>query len=143
MEDNVKKTFLNEAYMLNTLSLAFMGDAVYEIMVRKEIIKNNPNLPAAKLHMMAVETVKACSQSKAYDYIKSKLSDKDLMIMKRGRNSNSTHYPKNSNPIEYHKATGLETLFGYWFLNEEYDKLNLVFSDIYNFLENLNNEVED
>lgn len=125
----------DEKLLLSSLTLAFMGDAVYEIMVRKKLIERNFNLPASKLHVLSVDKVKSSSQSKAYDYIISKLNSEEIEIMKRGRNNNSAHYPKNAIPIEYRKATGLESLFGYWFINNEYEKLVSIFNDIYDFLE--------
>ncbi len=119
---------------LSSLTLAFMGDAVYEIMVRKELIKNHPNLTVSKLNILSAEKVRASAQSSAYDYIKSKLTEKEYVVMKRGRNNNTTRCPKSCNPIEYHKATGLESLFGYLFLNQEYDRLGVIFNDVFRFL---------
>lgn len=124
-----------EKLYLNSLTLAFIGDAVYEIMVRKKLIEEHYNLSTSQLHMLAVEKVKATSQAKAYDYIKFDLTDQERKIMKRGRNNNSTHCPKNSSHIEYKKATGIETLFGFWYLNNEHEKITQYFRRIYNFLE--------
>jgi len=121
--------------MLSPLTLAFIGDSIYETMVRTKIIQQYNNLPAAKLHNLAVKKVKAFSQARAYDYIWEYLTDKEKEIMKRGRNNNSTHCPKNSNPIDYRKATGLECLFGYWYLKGENSKIIEFSKKIFDFLE--------
>lgn len=131
--DSLNNNFLG----LSSLTLAFLGDAVYEILVRDMLIKKNPEISASKLHIMCVNKVKATSQSKAYDYIKTELLDKELEIMKRGRNSNISRCPKNSSPIEYHKATGLESLFGYLFLTDQQKRLREIFLKIYDFLEDI------
>ena len=131
--DNLNLNYKN----IKTLTLAYIGDAVYELMVRNKTIEKYPNLPLFKLHVLVVDKVKAFSQSKIYDYLKTKISADEYEIMKMGRNNKVGHYPKNSNPIEYHKATGVETLFGYLFLNKEYDKLSKYFNDAYCYLEEL------
>ena len=135
MNNNKSAIPEKEKLYLNSLTLAFLGDVVYEIMVRKQLIEENYNLPASKLHILAVEKVKASSQAKVYDYIEFDLTDKEREIMKRGRNSNSTHCPKHSSLIEYKKATGVEALFGFWYLNNEHEKIEQYFRKIYNFLE--------
>lgn len=122
--------------ILNSLNLAYIGDAVYELMVRNRLIEKNPQLSSAKLHVLAIKKVSAGAQSKAYDYVKDQVTAKEYEIMRRGRNNKVGHYPKHSTPIEYHKATGLESLFGYLFLNKEYDKIKEYFDKIYYFLEN-------
>ena len=94
------------------LTLAFLGDAVYEQLVREKIVLT-ANMPVGKLHKAAVEKVRAAYQSRAVDLIESLLTDDELAVMKRGRNATSNTVPKSSNPIEYRRATSLETLFGY------------------------------
>ncbi len=91
-----------------------------------------------KLHMEAVEKVRAAYQSKAVDVILPMLTEDEADIMKRGRNATSNTVPKSSNPIEYRRATSLETLFGYLELLEEYDRINELFEYIWN-----NTEVEN
>lgn len=125
----------HEMATLSPLTFAFIGDSVYEIIVRTKIIQKYHNIPAFKLHNLAVKKVRASAQALAYDYIKPDLTDKEKEIMKRGRNNNSTHCPKNSTPIEYRKATGLETLFGYWYLSGDHDRILEFSSKIFDFLE--------
>lgn len=94
------------------LTLAFLGDAVYEQLVREKIVLT-ANMPVGKLHKEAVKKVCASFQSNAVDLIEPILTEDELTIMKRGRNATSNTVPKSSNPIEYRRATSLETLFGY------------------------------
>ena len=94
-------------------------------------------MPVGKLHKEAVEKVRAAFQSKAVDVILPMLDEDETAIMKRGRNAHNNHCPKNANPIEYHKATGLEVLFGYLFFEQQYERLSSIFNEIYDFLEQI------
>lgn len=119
------------------LTLAFLGDAVYERLVRERLVIT-ANMSVKKLHKEAVEKVRAAYQSKAVDVILPVLTEDEADIMKRGRNATSNTVPKSSNPIEYRRATSLETLFGYLELLEEYDRIKELFEYIWN-----NTEVEN
>ncbi len=102
--------------LLSPLTLAFIGDTVYDLLVREEIICD-ANRPANDLHSLAVKRVKASAQAIAIDGIIDSLSDKELAVFKRGRNAKSGHTAKNASTGDYHKATGLEALFGYLYLS--------------------------
>lgn len=119
-----------DANQYSPLTLAFLGDAVYEKLVREKIVLTS-NMPVGKLHKEAVEKVRASFQSKAVDIITPMLSEDELTIMKRGRNATSNTVPKSSNPIEYRRATSLETLFGYLDLLGEKDRINELFNAIW------------
>lgn len=98
------------AYSPNVL--AFYGDSVYEVLVRKIIVSEHQT-NAGKLHSLAVQRVRASYQSKALGIIEPLLSEKEADIVRRGRNAGGICVPKSSNPAEYRRATALETLFGY------------------------------
>ncbi len=85
-----------------------------------------------KLHKEAVEKVRAGYQSKAVDVILPLLTEAETDIMKRGRNATSNTVPKSSNPIEYRRATSLETLFGYLDLLGDNSRINELFDYIWN-----------
>ncbi len=104
------------ANALNGLSLAFIGDAVYEIMVREYLLRNG-SMPVNKLHKMSVEMVRASFQAKVFDFLEPILSEEEKGILHRGRNASATHVPKGANAIEYRKATGVESLFGWLYLD--------------------------
>ena len=97
------------------LTLAFLGDAVYEQLVRERLVLT-ANVPVGKLHKEAVLRVKAAYQSAAAGLIERMLAEDEAAVMKRGRNATGSTVPKKSNPIEYRHATSLETLFGYLYL---------------------------
>ncbi len=115
--------------LLSPSALAFVGDAVYTLLVREHI--SSVNRPSGELHRLAVKFVNATAQAKAFDVIENILSDGEKDIFKRGRNFHTSTTPKNSSNREYHTATGLETLFGYLYLSNETKRLNELFGIIW------------
>ncbi|CDA79516.1 MAG: ribonuclease III [Negativibacillus massiliensis] len=115
-------------------ALAFLGDAVYEILVRERIV-HRANMPVNKLHLQAVEQVRASYQSKAYAVVEPVLTEEELAALKRGRNISSIKPPKNGTMQDYRRATGLECLFGYLYLKGEIQRINELFLMIEEHLE--------
>ena len=115
-------------------ALAFLGDAVYEILVRERIV-HRANMPVNKLHLQAVEQVRASYQSKAYAVVEPVLTEEELAALKRGRNISSIKPPKNGTMQDYRRATGLECLFGYLYLKVEIQRINELFLMIEEHLE--------
>ncbi len=95
--------------------LAFLGDAVYELLVR-EYLAQHMHAGANALHHAAVGFVCAAAQSRALAYIQNQLDAEELDIVRRGRNANKVAIPKNAAPRDYRCATALESLFGYLYL---------------------------
>ena len=112
--------------LLSPGTLAFLGDAVYELYVRNYMV-HKANMPVNKLHLATVEKVRASYQSDAYARIESFLTEEEQDVWRRGRNANGVKAPKNANPAEYRRATGLEALFGYLFLQGKMDRLDQLF----------------
>lgn len=112
------------------MTLAFLGDAVYEQLVRERLVLT-ANMPVGRLHKEAVSKVRAKYQSVAVDVISQMLTEDEIAIMKRGRNSTSNTVPKSSNPVEYRRATSLETLFGYLYLLGNNDRIREIFGYIW------------
>mgnify|MGYP002873030404 CR=1 FL=1 len=108
-----------------------MGDAVYEILVRERIV-HRANMPVNKLHLQAVEQVRASYQSRAYAVIEPLLSEEEQAALKRGRNISSIKPPKNGKMQDYRRATGL---FGYLYLQGKIDRINELFEKIEQELE--------
>ena len=102
---------VTKARQLSPLTLAFLGDAVFELRVREKLAEKG-SAPVGSLHRQAVEVVCARAQSAAAQKLAPLLTEEELNIYKRGRNAHSS-VPKNANPAEYRSATGLEALFGY------------------------------
>ena len=107
----------------NSLTLAFLGDAVYELEIRRFICAGG-SVPSGVLHKKTVHYVCASYQAKAYDLLESFLTEGEMAVMKRGRNANGASVPKSSSPQEYRKATGVESLFGYLYLKGEEERIN-------------------
>lgn len=112
-----------EARMFNPLQLALIGDAVYEVYVRNYIFNKNQGLSAHKIHVEAIKYVKAQAQSNMMQILMPILSEDELYIFKRGRNTKSATVPKNANVRDYRAATGMEALVGYLYLTNQQDRL--------------------
>lgn len=113
---------------LSPLTLAFIGDGVYELLVR-EFLVSQGNCPVKKLHGRAVELVRCEAQSKALaEKLWPLLTEEEQAVALRGRNAHVGHVPKNAKVGEYHGATALETLFGWLYLRGEADRLRELFS---------------
>lgn len=115
---------------LNPITLAYIGDVVYELLVRTKVVKDNGSMPANVLHKTSVGYVKAAAQSKGVDAIIDLLSEEELAVYKRGRNSSSSQVPKNATACDYRKATGLECLFGFLYLMGQNSRIDELFEVI-------------
>lgn len=128
MTDIEKDELKKEARLISPLALAYIGDGIYELMVREWVLAKG-NVPVNKLHKQTVSCVCASAQAKAFDFIEESLISDELAVYKRGRNANST-VPRNGNMAEYKKATGFEALFGYLYLSKQTDRINQLFEKI-------------
>ncbi len=108
---------------LSSLSLAFIGDSVYELFVRTKILQGGSR-PANELHKIAVGYVKAKAQSIAMHNILDGLTEDEVAIYKRGRNTHIHTVPKNADMNEYRQATGLEALVGYLYITGQTTRLD-------------------
>jgi len=124
--DTISKT---EAKRLSPGLLAFYGDSVYEIMVRRYVVSSGDK-PSAKLHEQSVKYARAGFQAAGYETILPMLTEDEADILRRGRNSTGLTAPKSSSQAEYHKATAVEALFGYLSLTGEEERLEKLFSAI-------------
>ena len=106
---------------VSPLALAFVGDGVYEMMVRERLVCL-ANRPPRELHREAVKLVRAEAQAEAMERLMPILTEKEQAVYKRGRNA---HTARNSD--EYHRATGLETLFGYLYLSGDIARVRELF----------------
>lgn len=122
------------------MALAFIGDAVFEILVRERLLSKG-NAPVNILHRYTVDHVNASSQSKSVNLIIDILTEDEMAIYKRGRNANG-NVPKSSSPVDYRRATGLEALFGYLYLNKQNDRIHKLFDIIWNQEKVCDNGVE-
>ncbi len=111
-----------EINLLSPLTWAYVGDCVYELYIRTNLV-NQTNLKPHKLHIETIKYVKAKSQAKFLEEIYDKLTDEEKDIVRRGRNAESHHLPKNANVQEYKYATAFEALIGYLYLTKKFRRL--------------------
>lgn len=98
------------------LVLAYMGDAVYELLIRDRIVRSG-NRQVNKMHHEAVHYVKASTQARLAQLLEAELSEDERAVMKRGRNAHSNTMAKNASMIDYRMATAFEALLGYLWLS--------------------------
>ena len=113
-----------DANQYSPLVLAYLGDAVYELYVRKKLI-SIANMQVDKLHKAAVGYVKAEAQSEAYRKIEDLLTEQEIAVYKRGRNTKSA-VPKHATVADYRAATGLEALIGYIYILGDTERLDYI-----------------
>lgn len=109
---------------LSPLTLAFVGDGVYEMLVRERLVCL-ANRPPRELHREAVSMVRAEAQSEAMNTLLPLLTEQETAVFKRGRNAHTARAGD-----DYHRATGLEALFGYLYLNGEIERVRCLFGII-------------
>lgn len=114
---------------LQTLSVAYVGDAYFHLFVRIKLLKYKHKVH--DLHDLSSKIVSAVAQSRAYQEIESMLTDEEKDIFKRGRNSKS-HSSHSASNTEYHNSTGFETLLGMLFLKGNYDRLEEIANAAFN-----------
>ncbi|MBQ4487332.1 MAG: ribonuclease III [Oscillospiraceae bacterium] len=130
MMDNILSE--HSARQYSPLTLAFLGDAVYSELVRRRLVMT-ANMSVKKLHPKSVEYVRAGYQARAYDVIQDILTEAEADILRRGRNASPSNssIPKSSTPEEYHKATAVESLFGYLSLTGQKERIEELFAVIW------------
>ncbi len=114
---------------LNGATLAYLGDAVLEIMVREKVIESGIT-DVGRLNDMARTFVRATEQSNALNNIIDLLDEKEMSFFKRGRNSKG-HTPKSASAVEYRRATGLESLFAFLHMKGRKERLKFLFETAY------------
>lgn len=108
---------------LSPLVLAYIGDSIYDLVIKTYILDKKGNMPVNKMNRLASQLVKAETQSKLIGFIEPALNDTEEAIYKRGRNAKSYTSAKNATINDYRRATGFEALMGYLYLSEEFDRM--------------------
>ena len=112
---------------ISSIGLAHLGDAVYELLVRAYLCAQG-KATGKGLHRAAVELVKAPAQARLADKILPMLTAEELAVFKRGRNAHVNTIPHNASRSDYLKATALECLFGYLYLQGATGRINELFN---------------
>ncbi|MBR5523859.1 MAG: ribonuclease III [Clostridia bacterium] len=110
-----------DLHTLSPLALAFVGDGVYSLMVRERLL-SQANRPVNDLHRLAVREVRAEAQAAAMERLLPLLTEEEEAVFKRGRNAHTAR-----SGADYHRATGLESLFGYLYLAGRIDRVRELF----------------
>lgn len=129
IKDNVKVSLIHaktenaiDPYQYSPLALAYIGDSALDLLVKNYYV-TNVNKQTYKYHKDVTNIVKAVNQAKFIDSIMDELSEKEMDVYKRGRNTSTHSKAKNATQGEYKKATGLEALFGYLYLTGDIERL--------------------
>ena len=112
------------------LTLAYLGDAVLEVLVRKRLLDLGVT-DVGRLNKLALHYVRAVDQSAAVERILPHLSEEEEAVFKRGRNSHGVSAPKSATIAEYRRATGMEALFGWLYLAGEQERMEQLFALAY------------
>ena len=108
--------------MLSPLTWAYVGDSVYELYIRTNLV-NNTKLKPHKLHIESIKYVKAKAQAEILKRIESDLTDEERDIVRRARNAENHHLPKNAEPADYMYSTAFEGLIGFLYLTKKDERL--------------------
>lgn len=122
---NLKEVFQLKDMDLRTyspLTLAYIGDGVYELIVRTVLVKRG-NCPVNRLHKQASSLVKAAAQSAMMEVIEPMLTEEEAGVYRRGRNAHSPTMAKHATMSDYRRATGFEALVGYLYLKEDFTRM--------------------
>ena len=113
-----------EINRINTTTLAYLGDAVFEVIVREKIVSDKPG-DVGRAHHTAVRYVSAAGQAKAAKAMIASgfLTEEEERIYKRARNHRTMSRPQHADPKDYKIATGFEALLGFLYLSDERQRL--------------------
>ena len=123
--DEIKLDFKIEDVDINTyspLTLAFIGDCVFDLVIRSVIVCRANRQPN-KLHKLKANVVKAQTQSEMAKALMEEMTEEEAAVYKRGRNAHSFSSAKNASIQDYRRATGLEALVGYLYLLNRSDRI--------------------
>lgn len=114
-----------DALSLSASTLAYIGDAVQSLYVRRSLIDEG-DFKTDKLHMLASERVKASTQARSSEALLQQFTEQEKSVFLRGRNGKLHHKAKNQSAIDYRKATGFEAVVGYLYLIGNYERLRQI-----------------
>jgi len=115
-----------QAQLLNSLQLAHVGDALWDLLVRTDLIYKGRNV--RNMHKDAINRVNAGAQARVMEHWLPYLTEVEADVVRRGRNAHPHHAaPKNQDVVDYHHATALEALVGYLYLTGQQERLTELF----------------
>lgn len=114
------------ANLQSPIALAYIGDSVFEILVRTRLVMSDI-IPIRNFTNVSKNYLSARAQSQMYYSLQDFLDEDERDILRRGRNANPNSKAKNASVAEYRNATGVESLFGYLYLSEKYNRIMELF----------------
>ena len=123
--EQIKQSFALKEVDIRTyspLTLAYIGDSIFDLIIRTVVVERG-NEPANKLHHKTVRYVKAETQAAMIEALLPELTEEEVSVYKRGRNAKSYTSAKNASIGDYRKATGLEALMGYLYLQDRTERI--------------------
>lgn len=117
-----RKREIVDVDLMSPLTWAYIGDGVYELFIRNHLV-NTTKMKPHQLHIEGIKYVKANAQVKILEKIKVNLTQEEKDIVRRGRNAENHHIPKNSTVEEYSYSTAFEALIGYLYLTKQDERL--------------------
>lgn len=108
---------------LNGVTLAYIGDAVYELLIRESLIKQGLT-KVDTLHTKAIQYTSANGQKEAFEKIKDLLTEEEMSVYKRGRNANTMRKARNADLSVYKQSTGFEAVIGYLHLTNQQNRIH-------------------
>ena len=111
-----------DAGMMNVLQLAYIGDAVWEVFVRNDLIRKGLNVH--HMHSECIRRVSARAQAGFIRELEEKLSPEEAELVRRGRNAHSNTSAKNASIVDYRVATGFEALVGWLYVTGQLERMN-------------------
>ncbi|WP_067842541.1 Mini-ribonuclease 3 [Amphibacillus sediminis] len=126
----------SEVKQLKSLTLAYIGDAIYELYVREHLIESG-KVKVNALHRSAVQFVSAKAQAKVLNYWLEHqyLDPEEEAVVRRGRNAKSGTIPKNTDVLTYRHSTAFECLIGFHYLNHNQERLDKLIHEAIMFIE--------
>ena len=126
----------HDALQMNALQLAYLGDSVWELIVRFDLAIRGYNVH--HMHKECVGMVNARSQAAILQSLQKILTESETEIVRRGRNAHARHAaPRNQNPDDYAASTGFEALFGFLYLTGHNERIR----ELVNYIKEVNNHV--
>ena len=116
----------------SSLALAFLGDGVFELLVRAHIVAAG-RYPLQVMNRQAVRLVSAHGQNAAFQVLLPLLTEEEREVVRRGGNAKKTTSAKNATAAEYHTSTAMEALFGWLYLRNDIERINELFSHIWHW----------
>ena len=114
-----------KAAQMNPLTLAFVGDGVYNLYVRTYALEHM-DVKASRMNAFCKEYVRATAQAKAYRAIEPELTEAELAVAKRARNAHPRNKAKNASGADYMHATALEAVIGYLYAGGQTERLGYI-----------------